>query len=111
LFLDVFNLLEPGGVLAVADVMKVSGEAARRLAAEEWDEAVRQRALALDGDEAAFEHFQGVQWNMYRYRDERDIDKPSSLLDQLKWLEQAGYADVNVHWLLAGHALFSGTKP
>ncbi len=47
---------------------------------------------------------------MYRYPDVDDIDKPSRLLDQLKWLEQAGFADVDVFWMQAGHALFGGRK-
>ena len=47
---------------------------------------------------------------MYRYFDPEDIDHPSRLFDQLKWLEQAGFADVDVYWMLAGHALFGGRK-
>jgi hypothetical protein len=47
---------------------------------------------------------------MYRYPDQDGIDKPSRLLDQLKWLEQAGFADVDVFWMQAGHALFGGQK-
>lgn len=39
------------------------------------------------------------------------IDKPSPLFDQLRWLENAGFVDVDVHWMLAGHALFSARKP
>ena len=39
------------------------------------------------------------------------IDQPSALLDQLKWLEAAGLRNVDVHWLMAGHAIFSGVKP
>lgn len=34
----------------------------------------------------------------------------SRLFDQLKWLEDAGFADVNVHWMLAGHAVFGARK-
>jgi tRNA (cmo5U34)-methyltransferase len=111
LFRDVFGMLESGGMFVIADVVEPSGEAATRLAAEEWDEAVRERARQLDGNDAAFAFFEREQWNMYRYRDPDDIDQPSSLLDQLKWLENAGFADVNPHWLLAGHAIFSGSKP
>jgi tRNA (cmo5U34)-methyltransferase len=47
---------------------------------------------------------------MYRYPDVDGIDKPSHLLDQLKWLEQAGFAEVDVFWMQAGHALFGGRK-
>jgi hypothetical protein len=29
----------------------------------------------------------------------------------LKWLEAAGLVEVDAHWLVAGHAIFSGRKP
>ena len=45
---------------------------------------------------------------MYRYYDPGDIDKPSRLLDQLTWLAQAGFAQVAVVWMRAGHAIFGG---
>lgn len=38
------------------------------------------------------------------------IDQPSALFDQIKWLEAAGLTSVDVHWLKAGHAIFSGFK-
>jgi hypothetical protein len=46
-----------------------------------------------------------------RYLDPEDIDHPSPLLDQLNWLEQAGFIGIGVHFIKAGHAVFSGWKP
>jgi tRNA (cmo5U34)-methyltransferase len=66
--------------------------------------------LALDGNTAAFDFFAREGWNTYRYLDPDDIDKPSRLFEQLKWLEQAGFADVDVHWMRAGHVVFGGHK-
>ncbi len=54
-----------------------------------------------------------IQWGeelSRRYLDPDDIDKPSRLFDQLNWLEQAGFSDIDVHFMQAGHALFSGWK-
>jgi tRNA (cmo5U34)-methyltransferase len=110
LFRDVYSLLEPGGVFVVADVMEHNTEAARRLAADELDEAIRQRSLWLDGNTEGFAFFEREQWNMYRFRDDDDIDKPSTLFEQLKWLEEAAFVDIDVHWLSAGHAIFSGRR-
>lgn len=45
---------------------------------------------------------------MYRHPD--PVDKPSRLMDQLLWLEQAGWRDVDVYWMRAGHAMFGGRK-
>ncbi len=110
LFVDVHRMLMPDGLFVIADVVEHPGDVARQLAAETLDEVVRQRALELDGNTAAFDFFVKEGWNIYRYLDPDDIDKPSPLFDQLKWLEQAGFADIDVHWMLAGHAIFSARK-
>lgn len=111
LFSDISRMLSPGGVLVIADVVEVVSHAGKRLAAEEWDQEVRRRSYELDGSFNAFEFFQREGWNMHRYLDPDDIDKPSPLLDQLKWLEEAGFIDVEVNWTFAGHAIFSARKP
>ena len=110
LFLDLAQLLEPGGVLLIADVIAPASRAGAELAAKAWDASVRQRALEIDGNLDAVAYFEREQWNMFRHPDVDDIDKPSRLLDQLKWLEQAGFIDVDVFWMQAGHALFGGRK-
>lgn len=110
LFADVYRMLRAGGVFVVADLMRMAHPLGAAVAAHAWDEAVRQRSLALDGSTAAFELFERERWNMYRYFDPDDIDKPSRLFDQLLWLSQAGFVDVDVYWLNAGHAIFGGRK-
>ena len=79
-------------------------------AAEALDDVVRRRSIKLDGNIAAFEFFRKEGWNIFRYLDPEDIDKPSPLFSQLKWLEQSGFSNVDVHWMLAGHAIFSARK-
>ena len=108
LFQEVHNLLAPGGVFLIADIVEPANPMGCDVAAKEWDAAVRERALELDGNMEGFAAFERMRWNTYRYFDPEDIDKPSRLLDQLKWLEQAGFADVDVHWMRAGHAIFGG---
>jgi tRNA (cmo5U34)-methyltransferase len=110
LFREVFSLLEPGGMLVVADVIAPAGATGWELAAGAWDEAVQARSLELDGDSRGFEAFQSQRWNMYRFFDPQDIDHPSPLFEQLKSLEAAGFAEVDVYWMLAGHAIFGGRK-
>jgi tRNA (cmo5U34)-methyltransferase len=111
LFHDIYRLLESGGIFLIADVIAPASRAGAELAAKAWDAAVRKRALEIDGNLDAVAYFEREQWNMYRHPDVDDIDKPSRLFDQLKWLEQVGFADVDVFWMLAGHALFGGRKP
>lgn len=105
---DIFELLESEGVFLIADVVQPAHAQGVAVAAEAWDEATRQRALYLDGDLRAFEYFQQSEWNMYRHPD--GIDKPSGLFEQLQWLAQAGFVDIDVYWMKAGHAIFGGRK-
>jgi tRNA (cmo5U34)-methyltransferase len=111
LFRDMFRMLAPGGILVIADVLEVIGVAGKKLASGEWDQAVRQRSFELDGNNKAFEFFECEGWNMHRHLDPDDIDKPSPIFSQLKWLEDAGFTEIEVNWLLAGHAIFSARKP
>jgi tRNA (cmo5U34)-methyltransferase len=111
LFADMAAALAGGGVIVVADLVRPPTQRGLDVAAAQWDDAVRARALALDGNLAAFEQFEQLGWNYFRDPDGDPVDKPSSLVDQLKWLEAAGLVDVDAHWLVAGHAIFSGRRP
>jgi tRNA (cmo5U34)-methyltransferase len=111
LFRDIFRILAPGGILVIADVLEVIGVAGKKLASDEWDQAVHQRSFELGGNNKAFEFFEGEGWNMHRHLDPDDIDKPSPIFNQLKWLEDAGFSEIDVNWSFAGHAIFSARKP
>jgi tRNA (cmo5U34)-methyltransferase len=111
LFRDLYRMLAPGGALIIADVMLAATPEAREVAAAAWDAEVARRAVELDGNTAALEFFQREGWNMYRADLTDDIDKPSPLADQLRWLAEAGFVGVDVYWMLAGHAIFGGRRP
>ena len=110
LFDDVYAMLSEGGAFIIADVIEPATSAGRSVAADAWDEVVRQRSLELDGSTEGLNFFMREGWNTFRFLDPDDIDHPSPLFDQLKWLEQAGFVHIDVHFLQAGHALFSGWK-
>jgi len=101
LYADMFRQIRPGGVLVVADLIEPASEAAREIAARQWDVAV-----GVEHREA----FERERWNLYRYPDP-ETDKPSGLLDQLCWLREIGYVAVDVVYLRAGHAIFTGRIP
>ncbi len=109
LFRDVHRMLDAGGLFLIADVIEPASERGLEVAAGTWDETVRQRSMELHGDTRAFDLFLQEKWNMYRHMDD-PLDKPSRLFDQLKWLERAGFVDVDVFWMKAGHAIFGGRK-
>ena len=102
-------MLLPGGAFLIADLVLPQGEQALEVAAAEWDAAVHQQALELDGTLEAYEFFNREGWNYFRYPD--PMDMPSPLSDHLRWLEDAGYQDLNVFWVHAGHAIWGGRRP
>ena len=63
------------------------------------------------GDDRAQRAFADLRWNYYRWPDDNTIDHPSSVAEHIAWLEAAGFAAVELHWLQAGHAIFSARKP
>ena len=112
LFMDLYQMLDSGGVLVIADVVETTRKEGTAVSAKGWDDAVKRRALDLNGNLDAFTEFQKLEWNMYLYPEEGPevVDKPSTLFDQLKWMEQARFTAVDVHWMEAGHVVFSGLK-
>ncbi len=113
LFRDMVSLLMPGGSFVIADLTEPVDQFGKKFAEKVWDAAVRQRSLDLDGDLTGYERFCEFGWNHYAQSepDPDSIDKPSSLFDQLKWLDEVGFVDVDVFWMKAGHAIFGGRKP
>ena len=74
-----------------------------------WGEEIRRRSLEIHGDARAHEFFERERWNLYDYPD--PMDTPSTLPEQLRWMEEAGFEGVDVFWARAGHALLGGYRP
>jgi tRNA (cmo5U34)-methyltransferase len=108
LFGALHRRLAPGGALVIADVIAPTSESGRRHVSRAWEEVVRRQSLEYTGDLRTYELFVNDRWNIYEYPD--PVDKPSSLPEQLRWLEQAGFSGVDVFWARAGHAVFGGYK-
>ncbi len=98
LYADLYRQLS--GTLVIADLIEPASAASREVAAKQWDAAIAPEHRA---------EFERLQWNLYRYPDPQ-TDKPSGLLEQLTWLAEIGFTHVDVHYLRAGHAIFSGQK-
>ena len=110
LFRDMARALAPGGALLIADLIQPATAAAAALAAKAWDEAVRRRSLDLAGHLGPYERFCADHWNFYTDPEPEPTEQPSPLIDQLRWLEEAGLTGVDVFWMKAGHAIFGGAK-
>ena len=107
---DLAAALAPGGVVVIADLVLPATPAAQAWAAKAWDEAVRRRSLELAGGLDPYEKFLDMRWNLWAESEPDPVDHPSPLLDQLRWLEEAGLAGVDVFWMKAGHAVFGGVR-
>lgn len=109
LFERLYRQLQPGGALLIADLVAPTSAVGRRYLARAWDEVVKQQSLARTGSLQAYELFVAEQWNYYAFPDD-PIDKPSSLVEQLRWLEEVGFVGIDAFWARAGHAIFGGFK-
>ncbi len=108
LFAAVHDRLSARGCLLLADLVQPQREEVRALFAATWDRSAQERSLAQTGDAALFDLFVRENWNYYRYPD--PFDQPSPLFDQLRWLNEAGFAVVDCFWMQAGHAVYGGYR-
>ncbi len=111
LFQDLHAALRPGGIFVLADLIRPQSEAGWRIAAADWDQAVAERSLQIYGDDRAQRKFASLRWNYFRWPDDNTIDHPSSVAEHIAWLADAGFETIELHWLQAGHAIFSARKP
>lgn len=108
LFIALFDRLQPGGAVLIADLVRPASTGARHLAARQWSDAVRTQSVALTGDTATADFFEREHWNIFDFPDA--MDTPSSLADQLRWLHDAGYVGADVFWSYAGHAVYGAFR-
>lgn len=111
LFRDLAAALVPGGVVVICDIVESCTAEGRELWERHWDDGVRERSLRIDGDTKMLDFFRKDGWNYYSNPGADPVDQPSRLVDQLTWMGNAGLINLDVHWLRAGHAIFSGRKP
>lgn len=111
LYRDLHDLLPPGGVFVMADLVEPTGPVARELAAQAWEQSVAEESERLFGSDEALAAFREAGWNYFRGVDEDDFDLPSSVGEHLTWLNAAGFVEVDLVWLYAGHAIFTSKRP
>jgi predicted O-methyltransferase YrrM len=106
LFASLRPLMSDRGAILIADLVAPRRAEAHRLFADTWDHHVRRQSYVAAGSEELFDLFVASEWNIYRYPD--PMDTPSSLFDQLGWLEDAGFHGVDCFWMQAAHAIYGG---
>ncbi len=105
LFDAAFARLNAGGALLIADLVLPQRAEANEVFSATWDSVAEEQATSMERPDL-YDSFRKVDWNYFRHPD--PFDKPSPLIDQLRWLEESGFEDVDCHWLNAGHAIYGG---
>jgi tRNA (cmo5U34)-methyltransferase len=108
LYRDLFGRLADGGALLLADIVAPAGEWERRFVAQSYDAIVRRQSLAMTGSLDAYKQFVATNWNLFEHPD--PMDMPSTVAEHLTWLTEAGFSNVSVFRLHAGHAVYGGYK-
>jgi tRNA (cmo5U34)-methyltransferase len=112
LFHDMFKHLEPGGALLLADIVLPADQRVANFFARQYDKIVREQSLERRSDLSGYEEFQQQQWNYFRhdYNKPDSYDTPSLLSEQLRWLQEVCFRQVDCFWMRAGHAVYGGYK-
>lgn len=95
LFSRIFAALAPGGRLVIRDVVLGDSDEETERMEQGWREFIR--SSGLDDEEVLAAH--------------HAEDVPAPLSDQLEWLAEAGFAQVQVVWREMTFAIFGGVKP
>jgi len=93
----IFDALEPEGVFYNSDIILGSNEALHRLYLNKWKEFM---AKSLPGDEIE------DTWMAKHHKE----DRPEVLLDQIYWLKDIGFKQIDIIWKYYNFAVYGGTK-
>ncbi len=99
LFAELLELLEPGGMFVNMEYVAIDGPL-RGL----FDEEMLANAVRAERDSGGTRHEHEVDL-------EDDHDRPDTVGDQLRWLRDAGFEQVEVHFKWAEAAIYGGMRP
>ncbi|MFA5928470.1 MAG: class I SAM-dependent methyltransferase [Candidatus Margulisiibacteriota bacterium] len=91
-----FAALKPKGMLVNADIVLAGSSRIQSFYISKWQEYLKQNL--------SNEH---IHENHKRYERE---DRPNVLLQELEWLQQAGFKHVDVYWKYYNFAVYGGQK-
>jgi tRNA (cmo5U34)-methyltransferase len=97
LFRTVHRLLVDGGSFVNADQAAGNTSSADAYYRRRWEESIRESGLSDEAIAAA--------------KHRRTLDRNASAADQIRWLQQAGFVDVDCMYKYLDFAVFYGSKP
>lgn len=93
----IFDMLKNDGIFLNADIVLGSNEHFQKIYMEKWI-SYMNKSYSMDDI--------NNNW-LEKYRNE---DKPAKLLEQIKWLEEIGFSDVDIIWKYYNFAVYGGLK-
>jgi tRNA (cmo5U34)-methyltransferase len=103
LYAEVFELLEDGAMFVNLDYVTVIGPLLGL-----WDEQLVANSLRLERERGGNRTAEELERNLCGDADE---DRPDTVEDQVQWLRDAGFQEVEVHFKWSEVALFGGIRP
>jgi ubiquinone/menaquinone biosynthesis C-methylase UbiE len=102
LFAELYELLEPGAIFLNMDYVAIDGPL-RGL----WDEQMLANALRAERERGG-ERSEAELRDLF---DDDEDDRPDTTEDQVSWLREAGFEQVEVNFKWAEAAIFGAVKP
>jgi tRNA (cmo5U34)-methyltransferase len=103
LYGELFELLEPGAMFVNMDYTAVAGPL-RGL----WDERILDNHVHVECTHGGARSREDIANEIASDSDE---DRPDPVEDQVRWLREAGFTNVDVHFKWAEAAIFGGVRP
>jgi hypothetical protein len=101
--------IEPGGAVLIADIVAPLSERIKRAHRQAWHRAACRQSEELTGSSKTYDRAVEEGWAYYAV-EEDEVDKPSPLYEQLKWLEESGLSAVDCFWMRAGFTVYGGYR-
>ena len=109
MFNELARHLNPGGALVIADLVAAVQTNHHQLLGAQWDHETHAASTTASNGASGWQAFLDEKWNIYWWPDE--MDRPSPLFEQLRWLSTAGFDPVDCFWLRGAHAIYGGFVP
>lgn len=94
----IFDSLRSHGVFYNADIILSSNDYLQKLYMSKWKEFMSRTISTKEIEDT---------WMTKHHKE----DHPEILLDQLEWLKEIGFTDVDVVWKYYNFSVYGGTKP
>ena len=94
----IYDALRKNGVFFNADVVLGSNEHIRNVYIEKWKSFMKKHVSEEEIENKRLPQF-------------REEDRPAQLIDQINWLVDLGFSDVDVIWKYYNFAVYGGRKP